>query len=114
MPIDTLMTFPNRLKRAVLAGGGEFVGIQQGIYPSPDLLLFNSPTTGSTLAIPLTDAVLVTFSDSEFSTAVRAKIVESDATFADRKIWIKASTLTTLSNRLGQLKDEIDELARRK
>ena len=87
MPIETLKTFPERLKRAVIAGGGEYVGLQQGIPPSPDLVLFNSPTTGSTLAIPLTDIVLVTFSDSEFSARVRDRIVASDATFANRKVW---------------------------
>ena len=113
-PTNLINSFPNRLKRAVLAGGGEYVGLQQGIHPSPDLLLFNSPTTGSTLAIPITDLLLVTFSDSEFSTAVRTKIAESDKTFADRKISVKESVLTAISNTLQQLRNEIDALTRRK
>jgi len=112
-PTMHCLTFPDRLKRAVIAGGGEFVGLQEGIPPSPAILLFNSPTTGSTLAIPITD-LLLTFSDSDFSTAVRTKIAESDAMFADRNVSVKASVLTAMSNTLQQLRNEIDALTRRK
>ena len=112
--LNPINKFPDRLRRAVLAGGGEFVGIQQGLGPAPDLLLFNSPTTGSTLAIPITDLLLVTFSDSEFSTRVREKIAESDKTFADRKVTVKASVLQDISKRLFELSEEIRNLQGRK
>jgi len=57
-----------RHKRIVEAGGGIYVVGMMG-----DLVLFNSPTTGSTLALP---GSLLS------AESVRAHIAESDALFA--------------------------------
>jgi len=59
--------------RAVIAGGGKFVAVMDCAPYSEDLVLFDSPTTHSTLALPL----------SQFSAqGVRARIAASDAEFA--------------------------------
>jgi hypothetical protein len=41
------------LKRLVSQAGAQWVGIQETVPPEPHVLLFNSPATGSTLAIHL-------------------------------------------------------------
>lgn len=43
------------LKYHVKAGGGEWLGIQETIPPGPDLVLFYSPQTRSTLALPVSE-----------------------------------------------------------
>jgi len=71
---ETTITQMICLKRHVLVGGGEFVGIQESLTPdTPSLVLFNSPTTGSTLALPVND---------DFSAqAVHQRIEASDKAF---------------------------------
>jgi hypothetical protein len=65
-------------RRAVEQGGGVYVGIQRGVVSpegkqvTPDLVLFNSKETGSTLALP-TNRIT--------PEAVRRHIAESNAKF---------------------------------
>lgn len=62
---------------AVTAGGGEYRGVQRGSQQKgiPDLILFNDPLTGTTLAL-VANATLIT------PQMVRAKIGRSRADFA--------------------------------
>lgn len=84
------------LEKIVLAAGGKWVGVQRApvssVLDQPDLVLFNSERTGSTLALP----------DDEFFTvaAVREKIYLSDKTFEDTPVRIPR----------GSLQDMIEEL----
>jgi hypothetical protein len=41
-------------RKEVIAGGGQWVGVQECPGRDYDLILFNSPKTGSTLALPTT------------------------------------------------------------
>ena len=63
------------LKELVAHAGGNWVGIQEFEEGGQSLVLFNSPTTHSTLALP----------DDEFFTlqAVRDKIAASDKLFGN-------------------------------
>ena len=65
------------LAEAVTAGGGEYRGVQRGSQQKgiPDLILFNDPLTGTTLAL-VANAKLIT------PQIVRAKIGRSRADFA--------------------------------
>lgn len=47
--MDTLRTA--RLKTLVEMGGGEWVGVQEGMEGIPAMVLFNSPQINSTLAV---------------------------------------------------------------
>ena len=60
-------------KACVEAGGGIWVGIQETGGHLHDLVLFNSPTTGSTLALKTTEIT---------PELVKTKIADSDRTFA--------------------------------
>ena len=66
------------LRTAVKEGGGIWVGIQECEGIGYGLVLFNSPTTGSTLAIKTTEAEIT-------AELVRDKIRRSDAAFARSK-----------------------------
>ena len=61
---------------AIIDGGGKFVAIMDCAPYSEDLVLFDSPTTRSTLALP------VSMVDCK---AVQAHIAASDAEFAKAK-----------------------------
>lgn len=66
------------LKFIVGSAGGQWVGVQEGLgFGGPDLVLFNSKRTKSTLALP----------DDEFFTvaAVQERIRLSDETFMENK-----------------------------
>ena len=67
--------YANYFRQPVEDGGGIFVGIQECEGRNYDLVLFNSPTTGSTLALK-TDRIT--------SHAVWNRIHESDKTFKAR------------------------------
>ena len=96
------------LKAIVAEAGGVWCGVQEPLgSEQPSLLLFNSPDSGSTLAIPL-DQNAVEWSD--LVAAICKRIKESDATFADRRISVKASILSDISNRLMRLVEEVDAL----
>ena len=64
------------IRQMVLEGGGQYVGIHKGTCNgkriSPDLVLFNSPQTGSTLALPISKLS---------ANAVRQHISKSNARF---------------------------------
>lgn len=64
-------------KAAVIAGGGEYCGIQRGSRQKdiPDLILFNDPLTGTTLALIADEAPIT-------AQSVHAKITYSRAGFA--------------------------------
>ncbi len=68
---------PRSMITIIHEGGGEYVGIQHGVWQagSPDLVLFNDPLTGTTLAL-VASAAFVTVQ------RVRAKIAESRSAFA--------------------------------
>lgn len=61
---------------AVEDGGGRWVGIQEFEGESFDLVLFNSPSTGSTLALRTSEIT---------AASVRRRIEESDAAFHIRQ-----------------------------
>lgn len=65
------------VRTIIREGGGEYVGIQRGVWQagSPDLVLFNDPLTGTTLALAASAALVSVWH-------VRAKIAESRSTFA--------------------------------
>ena len=69
-----------RLKGIVELGGGEWVGIQEGMDGIPALILFNSPQTGCTLAV---DEELLIIAGAE---AIRNKIEKSNTAFASARI----------------------------
>jgi hypothetical protein len=68
------------LKRVVCQAGGEWVGIQETVPPIPPLLLFNSPTTDSTLAVKLYPEMKI----AEVGEAVKKRIADSDKQFERR------------------------------
>lgn len=94
-----------KIKSVVTAGGGNWVGIQTTI-DGPPLILFSSPQTGSTLALYYSEL----WTDLDLAKTVSERIKESDAEFADRKIKVKASTLTRFADTLSQVVTELNEL----
>jgi hypothetical protein len=66
------------LRRLVCQAGARWVGLQETVPPLPYLLLFNSPTTDSTLAIKLTPDL----TQRKIVEAIHKRLVESDAEFA--------------------------------
>lgn len=66
------VVYEKYMRRQVEKGGGIFVGIQECEDKDYDLVLFNSPTTGSTIALKDYDC------DPE---RIRVKIADSDAKF---------------------------------
>lgn len=66
------------LKRLVSQAGGKWCGLQESVPPLPSLLLFNSPTTDSTLAIHLDKNLRPT----DIVALIRKRIKDSDAKFA--------------------------------
>ena len=91
----------NRIKYQVIAGGGKWVGIQEVVPPGPDLVLFNSETTQTTLALPVNECT---------AERVREKIIASDQAFLNRRISVKRSVLVHLSDKLADMRDEIQNL----
>lgn len=71
-----------RLKHIVALAGGQWVGVQNLGSLAPPLLLFNSPATGSTLAVKIPTEK---FYDSDLVRDIRAHIGASDALFAAAK-----------------------------
>ena len=67
-------------ERAVLEGGGKYVGIQPGslLKGIPDLVLFNDPLTRTTLAL-VVSATPIT------AQQVRARIAQSRSAFAEAR-----------------------------
>ena len=99
------------LKAIVAEAGGIWCGVQEPLgSEQPPLLLFNSPDSGSTLAVPLNQNPQAPDWWITLEMAIRNRIAESDKTFADRRIYLKASKLHDISNRLMRLVEEVDAL----
>jgi hypothetical protein len=96
IPVDT-----TGLRAIVIAGGGTWVGLQDTLNEDEPLVLFNSPTSKSTLALPLS----LLSSDN-----IRGKIAGSDADFEKRTIPVRRSTLRNFSDRLEKLSTEISNI----
>ena len=74
-----------RLQAIVEAGGGQWVGLQDTfVVGAEPLILFNSPTSKSTLALPVS---LCTVAN------VRGKIHGSDADFRERPVKVSRAAL---------------------
>jgi hypothetical protein len=76
--------FPSKsiLKRLVSQAGGQWCGVQESVPPLPHLLMFNSPQTGSTLAIRINPTEI---NEAEIVTAIRTRIAASDKQFKEKK-----------------------------
>ena len=84
------------------AGGGAWVGLQDTFIEGREpMVLFNSPTSKSTLALPMS---LLTPDN------VRGKIQGSDADFEKRTIPVRRSTLRNFSDRLADMSIEITNI----
>jgi hypothetical protein len=81
-PIDT-----SGLRQLVAAGGGIWVGLQDTMNEDEPLVLFNSPTSKSTLALPLS---LLSVDN------VRGKIQGSDMDFQKRPVKVPRRVLVHL------------------
>ena len=84
------------LKEAVHEADCLWCGVQETIEPQVALLLFNSPTTGSTLAVKFNPTH---FSFKDLVTAIKARREESDETFKERRISLKLSVLRGWMNK---------------
>ena len=78
--LENIAAVPGFLRsvRAIIRErGGKYVGIQRRAWQagSPDLVLFNDPQTGTTLALAASAAIVTV-------QHVRAKLTESRSTFA--------------------------------
>ncbi len=91
--------------------GGIWCGVQEPLSSKrPPLLLFNSPDSGSTLAVPLDQDPQGLDWWSDLEAAIRRRIAESDKAFADRRISVKQSVLASISNQLMRLVEEVNAL----
>lgn len=102
--------FDTHLHQIVEAAGGTWCGVQESIFPELPMLLFNSPKTGSTLAVRFdpTD-----FDTTQLMVAVREKLAESDRKFEDRTIPVKASVLQELCATFLKWQTEITDILAR-
>lgn len=99
----------SRVQRAVLSGGGKWVGIQPALDPSQyDECLFTHPTTGDLLSIPV--PFMLGFSDAEFSKTVHEMLEKSDKAAGERRVSIKVSALRDLSQRAQFVVDELNRI----
>ena len=109
--IITQSKFTNVLKDIVLGAGAEWCGIQEAMSPELPMVLFNSPKTGSTLAVRFNpDSV----DSAQLAAAIRAKIEASDAMFIERSISVKVATLQKLQTAISNLAAEVNELLARR
>jgi len=69
-------TYERYFRQMVEAGGGQWVGVQEWEGKPYDLIMFNSPTTGTTLALR---------SDQIDAASVAERISESDEKFGGSK-----------------------------
>ena len=106
------------LKSLVTEAGGEWCGVQTTFDGSKPLLLFNSPNSGSTLAIVLdyADAGMRTgaLDASKIVNDIRKRLEESDKDFANRKISVKASVLENIHDTLIAISAELEQILGRK
>jgi hypothetical protein len=92
------------LKRVVDAVGADWCGVQDTIQPDVSLLLFNSRTTGSTLAVPFNP---LSFNTGDLYPRVLKRLQESDATFSKRRVSVKYSDLERLHKTASKIAEEL-------
>jgi hypothetical protein len=98
MVTDTL------LQQIVAQGGGQWVGLQDTFLPDREpLVLFNSPTSKTTLALPVG---LMTVDN------VRGKIQGADAEFRKRPVKVERRKLESLLESAQNLANDITILLR--
>lgn len=95
------------LRDVVDSAGADWCGVQDTIDPEKSLLLFNSRKTGSTLAVSFNP--LNFYSVNLYHTVI-ARLTESDAEFASRKISVKLSTLERLRKTASELESELGKI----
>ena len=103
--------FTNLLKDIVKGAGGDWCGVQDAMFPELPMVLFNSPTTRSTLAVRFNP---IDFDPRKLNEAIRTRIEASDALFADRSISVKVATLQKLQTAISSLAAEVNEILGRK
>jgi hypothetical protein len=97
---------PIYLRQIVEAGGGTWVGLQDTfIADRESLVLFNAPTSKTTLALGITVCTV----DN-----VRGKIADAEASFQNKPIAIPRKILQNFAERLNVLAAEISEFTERK
>jgi hypothetical protein len=96
IPVDT-----TGLRAIVTEGGGTWVGLQDTLNEDEPLVLFNSPTSKSTLALPLS----LTTADN-----VRGKIHGSDADFNARPVRVNRAKLENLMQRAKDVANGLSNL----
>jgi hypothetical protein len=94
-------------KRHVLAGGGQWVGLQTAMTISDglDKVMFKSPTTGIVLSV---DA------DQCYSENIHKIITMSDKQFSNRKITLRRETVVYFLDNLKKLAAELEHLLEEK
>lgn len=94
------------LKGTVQAAGARWVGIQQPLLDNePELVLFQSDITHSTLALPVNEVDI---------DAVRRKVQESDRIFSNSRIGVPRATLLRIMQNLRVAAEEIESYLERK
>ena len=90
--------FIETLKPIIARAGAEWCGIQECVPPSPDLLLFNSKKSRSTLAIPFQSV----YDAGVIETEIRKRLAQSDSEFKGTKM--------NLREKLHKIYSEIDHI----
>ena len=102
MAITNSLTTEDNLKRIVSAGGGQWVGLQGTFLPDREpLVLFNSPTSKTTLALPVN---LLTEDN------VRGKIAGSNDAFMKRPVLVPRVQLQRFADKLEAMYKEVNQL----
>ena len=111
LPTEAESSFIQNLRLLVADAGGEFVGIQENMFPEVPLLMFNSPTSKSTLAVRINP---VCYNERDLKDAIRKRITESDAEFANRKITVKTYRFVSHISSTDALTGELEQILGRK
>ena len=99
------------IKQIVADAGGVWCGVQESIYPDLPMVMFNSPTTRSTLCVRFNP---IDFDSQKLSEEIRTRIEASDAMFIERSISVKVATLQKLQTAISNLAAEVNELLARR
>jgi len=94
------------LKMKVLAAGARWVGIQPSLAADlPDLVLFQSEKTSTTLAVPVDDCTI---------SAVQERILASNGEFENARILVPRKMLLNIMQTLRTSADAIEDFTRKK
>ena len=94
--------YKDALRQSVEAGGGQWVGMQDTFVPGQEpLVLFNSPTSKTTLALP----VSLCTADN-----VHGKIHGSDADFQNHLVRVPRRVLQRIADKLEVMLDEVNQI----